>query len=67
MATIATDDKGLDARRMLEGIELQRDGNNFRFTYPNGSMRDASMSEVLMWELLRELRRVSRNGMDARS
>jgi hypothetical protein len=44
---------------MVAGLELGRSrwGDAWHWTFPNGSARPASISEVLLWEILRELRK----------
>lgn len=40
----------------LEGVVLECVGCNYTFRYPDGTRRAASMTDVLLWELLRTKR-----------
>lgn len=40
----------------LDGVKLQRTSMyNYRFRFPNGAVQDATMTEVLLWEMLHSL------------
>lgn len=45
---------------LLSGISLERNGHNFRFRFPNNASCEATMPEVLLFELLNQTKETGR-------
>jgi hypothetical protein len=45
---------------LLEGISIERDGDNFNLRYPDNARRTLNLQEVLLWQILQELKGLSK-------